>query len=550
MAELIDVLLAYAVGRSDANLVPYEVRGNGNGTGYVPTGVVRTCSHQPGYEPSRKAHVEAVNGQNQTVKVLMPFLKRKGCPWGGTDAEPSIELNHETEDWYMYYATTTPQAEDLEASTGALSIGTSPRRRGNAPQRKQSDHHQEVVAKLVDAGMLPEAAEQLMQTRWSEGGAKNLAAAWKQWSQHCEIMLHKGYVVDRMDPTPIELVNFLRAIRKGEYRSGAKKGEQVSGGWVRGMRSAISTTVALWTRHSSIGSHPVVSGYVTAILNEDFNTLKKRGYKYDDTWETEPFYDEMRKRNIKMFQLNAKMPTFRNMVNALRDVMLGVTRLALACRSHDLTCVFRGLRSDHDRVRFWLADDVDCPYQNRRSGLKSIGGEPLEPNGTPQGPYGVRGVAVRYFGPKQRHSLAVRSHGYTDWITVDAIADSRICVAQLMYLYIRASELLPAGVQGDALFLSHTARKDRDDKFYAMKPASLATAMQRMMIAAGIPVEFTAHSARHAGMAAGKASGMNDDELCARSNMSSATYKKYYQRQVRHKVAEPSAGVNLGACAG
>ena len=34
-------------------------------------------------------------------------------------------------------------------------------------QRKRSDHHQEVVAKLVDAGMLPEAAEQLMQTRWS-----------------------------------------------------------------------------------------------------------------------------------------------------------------------------------------------------------------------------------------------------------------------------------------------------------------------------------------------------------------------------------------------
>ena len=90
-----------------------------------------------------------------------------------------------------------------------------------------------------------------------------------------------GYTVDKMDPTPIELVNFLRAIR--EYRSGAKQGEQVSGGWVRGMRSAISTTVALWTRHSSIGSHPVVSGYVTAVLNEDFNTMKKRGYnKYDD----------------------------------------------------------------------------------------------------------------------------------------------------------------------------------------------------------------------------------------------------------------------------
>ena len=57
--------------------------------------------------------------------------------------------------------------------------------------------------------------------------------------------------------------------------------------------------------------------------------------------------------------------------------------------------------------------------------------------------------------------------------------------------------------------------------------------------------EFTAHSARHAGMAAGKASGMNDDELCARSNMSSTTYKKYYHRQVRHKVSEPSVGLNF-----
>ena len=88
--------------------------------------------------------------------------------------------------------------------------------------------------------MLPEAAEQLMQTRWSEGGAKNLAAAWKQWSQHCETMLQQGYTVDKMDPTPIELVNFLRAIRKGEYRAGAKKNEQVSGGWVRGMWYALS----------------------------------------------------------------------------------------------------------------------------------------------------------------------------------------------------------------------------------------------------------------------------------------------------------------------
>ena len=74
--------------------------------------------------------------------------------------------------------------------------------------------------------------------------------------------------------------------------------------------------------------------------------------------------------------------------------------------------------------------------------------------------------------------------------------------------------------------------------------------MQRMMVAAGIPEDFTAHSARHAGMAAGKALGMHDDELCARSNMSSATYKKYYQRQVRHHVEAPSVGLKFTERAG
>ena len=49
-----------------------------------------------------------------------------------------------------------------------------------------------------------------------------------------------------------------------------------------------------------------------------------------------------------------------------------------------------------------------------------------------------------------------------------------------MYLYIRASELLPASVQGDSLFLSLTARKDHEDKFYAMRPGSLATAMHSL----------------------------------------------------------------------
>ena len=58
----------------------------------------------------------------------------------------------------------------MSTSTVVSSGVTSPRK-SSVPQRKRSDHHQEVVAKLVASGMLPEAAEQLMQTRWSEGGA-------------------------------------------------------------------------------------------------------------------------------------------------------------------------------------------------------------------------------------------------------------------------------------------------------------------------------------------------------------------------------------------
>jgi len=34
-----------------------------------------------------------------------------------------------------------------------------------------------------------------------------------------------------------------------------------------------------------------VSGYITSIKNEDFQYLGEKGYRYDDTWDTEPLYD-------------------------------------------------------------------------------------------------------------------------------------------------------------------------------------------------------------------------------------------------------------------
>ena len=85
-----------------------------------------------------------------------------------------------------------------------------------------------------------------------------------------------------------------------------------------------------------IGAHPLVTAYITSLQNEDFFVLKKKGYRYDDTWDTEPFYDEMRSRHaakIANKALAADRQGFQVEVSAVRDVALGVGRLALACRS-------------------------------------------------------------------------------------------------------------------------------------------------------------------------------------------------------------------------
>ena len=112
------------------------------------------------------------------------------------------------------------------------------------------------MAKLVLDGLDRDAAEALMRTRWSESGQKNLATAWNQWVKHCDALAARTppVIIDRLEPSPPQLVNFLRAIRDGIYREGSKAGVAVKAGWVRAVRSAVSTTIALWSHHSSIGS--------------------------------------------------------------------------------------------------------------------------------------------------------------------------------------------------------------------------------------------------------------------------------------------------------
>ena len=68
-----------------------------------------------------------------------------------------------------------------------------------------------------------------------------------------------------------------------------------------------------------------------------------------------------------------------NTIGQVRDGALGVGRLALACRFADLTCIFQGIRSEHDTLRFWFQDVAECPITRSRTGVKYIGGEPEAP---------------------------------------------------------------------------------------------------------------------------------------------------------------------------
>ena len=84
--------------------------------------------------------------------------------------------------------------------------------------------------------------------------------------------------------------------------------------------------------------------------------------------------------------------------------------------------------------------------------------------------------------------MAVRSHGYTDWITVDAVEDQQICFASNLYWYFRASEAMfsAAGVEGDKLFCSATTDKRHGDKYWQLSSTSLANRMKAAMAAAGM----------------------------------------------------------------
>ena len=247
------------------------------------------------------------------------------------------------------------------------------------------------------------------------------------------------------------------------------------------------------------------------------------------TWEAQPVFDLITEgyTTVLSLELDTASKSFAACVHRLRDENIAEGRILLACISHDLTCVHRGQRSDHDCLRFHFAGEsgdvlgtgevepepetvatvplaaldesepeaaaavpsaeLDEPEPETAAAVTSAG--PETPAGLPCGPHGVTGISIRFLHPKQRHHMAARSHGYTDWITVPSTPESpSTCWASRMYLYFRASEMM---VQSDdLLFCTSRPDKKHDNKCWGLSADAVANIMGRIMKEAGIPADF------------------------------------------------------------
>ena len=130
--------------------------------------------------------------------------------------------------------------------------------------------------------------------------------------------------------------------------------------------------------------------------------------------------------------------------------------------------------------------------------------------------------------------MEVRSHGYTDWITVDVVDAAHAtvpCLATLLYEYYSLTQHLPN--YDDSLFLTVDANAAHDGKHWGLSSDRLANVMRSAMQTAGVPDDFLPHSARHAGIACQRSQGVSDDDVMHRANMQAATYVRHYRRHIR-----------------
>ena len=351
--------------------------------------------------------------------------------------------------------------------------------------------------KLLADGVDPVAVETIVQHRWARTSAKGMDSAWAQWVKFCRSR-HLG--AQRCeDPQPVDVVNFLEAARLGEFRKDPNAGPP-SHSWLRKLRSTVSTMVGIWCqRNECLGGHPLIRCYLDSLRNEDVRVLDRRVFKYDDTWDVELVFNLLRSRGMA------------DSVAQLRDHTVALCRIVLACRSADLCCILRDTC-----LRF------------------SLSGEPPV----------LQHAKVRFYRPKERHTLPVGQRGFTPWIHVPVISDSKVCLATHLHKYVSATAELPR--EDSALFVSLRTSVQHGRQFYALSAERLAKLMKMLMAAAGVPSDFLPHSARHAGIAFRRSGAgdlavnmgyqtdqWDDQRLMQHARMSCHTYVTHYLRQLR-----------------
>ena len=186
--------------------------------------------------------------------------------------------------------------------------------------------------------------------------------------------------------------------------------------------------------------------------------------------------------------------------------------IAKCCsRSSDLACVFRGIGSDIECVRFHFdSDHIDH----------------------------LTSVEFWFYALKQRRSMPTTQWGYTDWISVDVVDDDATvpCFASMCYEYYGLTAAFPS--LDDAFFLVSSPDRAHQGKFWGLSSDRLANIMRDAMRVAGVPADFLPHSARHAGIAYQRGlPGMTDDDVMHRAHMQAATHVRHYQRRVRSHAA-------------
>ena len=346
---------------------------------------------------------------------------------------------------------------------------------------------------IAQSGLDAAAADVLIRNHWAPSTNSGLDSIWSQWLRHC-----KSASISFTDPSIGQFINFLQAISSGTYRSGDQTGVATSAGWVRSVRSGISSMLALMTATPRLGEHPLVTAYISSVIKQDVLQRGKPGVRYDDTWDATLIFDYW------MSQPETSDLAFP----ALLDKAISLSRIHMCSRSADLATLWFGSRVGGETVRFHFG----------ASGS-------------------LDAVSIRFFNPKTGRYMS-NAHGFTSWqefpVTTEFPAEVQLAPV-LLALYDMVK------LRGDfhptpAVFLAtrrsaSVVEGNRLLFFEGLTADRLASRMKVVMTNSGVPSDFNPHSARSAGGALLEVQGRSDDAImdCMRLR-SKYIYRKHYKR--------------------